>query len=143
MTERVAYLGALHAGRLGSMQDARLLQRQQLQAELLKARERHAQQLEHVRQEGELKESRMAQEHAAALQQTAEEHAHALAHTAAQAEERAQLRLAEVSATALPSMPADHAFTSGKASPHQEYPLFGPDQSLKHVHCSKSFTALV
>ena len=137
MAERAAYLGTLHAGRLRSMQDARLLQHHQLQAELLEAHERHSQQLEHVRQESALKESRMAQEHAAALQQTAEEHAQALAGAAAQAEERAQLRLAEVSATASLSMPADHTFRSSKASPHQEYPLFGPDQSLKHVHCTR------
>ena len=100
MLERTAYLGALHAGRLGSMRDAHLLQRQQLQGDLLEAHEHHAQQLEHVRQDGALKETQMLQGHAAALQQAAEEHEHALAHAAAQAEERAQLRLAEVSAIA-------------------------------------------
>ena len=112
--ERAAYLGALHAGRLRSMQDAHLLQRHQLQAGLLEAHELHAQQLEHVRQESILRESCMAQEHAAALQQTAEEHAHALAHAAADAEERANLRLAEVSAASSPSLLASQTITLGK-----------------------------
>ena len=84
------------------MQDAHLLQQHQLQGELLEARERHAQQLEHVHRESALKESRMVQEHAAALQQAAEEHEMALLHAAARAQERLQLRRAEVSTTASP-----------------------------------------
>ena len=126
MLERAAYLGALHAGKLCSMQNAHLLQRHQLQAELCEAHKRHAQQLEHARQAGVLKESRMVQEHAAALQQTAEEHEHALSHAAAHAEERAQLRLAEVSAVASPCVLALHTISSGKMllTQHNLFPVW-------------------
>ena len=121
MSARVAYLGALHAGRLRSMQDAHLLQLHQLHSELAETRERHAQQLELVHQESALREFRKVQEHAAALQQAAEEHEHALSHATASAEERVQLRLAEVAAIALlPCL----SVTSGKIITTEDLFLF-------------------
>ena len=101
MAERAAYLGALHAGRLRSMQDARLLQRHQLQAELLEAHERHAQQLEHVRQDGAYPRSpaccKGMPQHCSRLRKSTSMLSHMQLHRRKSALNQ---RLAEVSATA-------------------------------------------
>ena len=93
---RVAYLGALHMGKLGSMRDAHLLERQELQAELSDLQECHLQQLQAEQTASQLREQSLAKTHAGELQQLVEEHVEAVSKAAADAEEDLQEALAEV-----------------------------------------------
>lgn len=96
LLERVAYLGALHSGKLGSMRDARLLERQQLQAELAELQERHLQQLQRGETATQLREQSLIEMHAAELQQLVKEHVEAVSRAAADAEQHLQEVLTEV-----------------------------------------------
>ena len=90
LLERVAYLGALHMGKLGSMRDAHLLDREQLQAELAELQEHHLQQLERGEAAARLREQSLNEAHAAELQQLVEEHVQAVSMAAADAEQHLQ-----------------------------------------------------
>lgn len=96
LLERVAYLGALHMGRLGSMRDAHLLERQQLQADLSELQECHLQQLQQEADASQHREHSLSKTHAAELQQLVEVHVEAVAKAAADAEEHLQDALAKV-----------------------------------------------
>ena len=96
LLDRAAYLGVLHMGKLGSMRDAHLLQRQLLQAELSALRERHVQQLQAEEHASQLRERSLTSTHAAELQQLVEEHVEAVSRAAADAEEHMQEAIAEV-----------------------------------------------
>ena len=96
LLERAAYLGALHMGKLGSMRDVHLLERQQLQAELANLRDCHVKQLQAEGCASQLREQSLADMHAAELQQLVGEHVEAVSRAAADAEEHLQEALAEV-----------------------------------------------
>lgn len=96
LLERVAYLGTLHMGKLGSMRDAHLLERQQLQAEVSELHERLLQQLQTGQAASQLREQSLTEMHAAELQQLMEEHVEAVSKAAGDAEEHLQEVLAEV-----------------------------------------------
>ena len=96
LLERVDYLGALHMGKLGSMRDAHLLDREQLQAELAELQEHTLQQLQRGEAAAQLREQSLIEMHAAELQQLVEEHVEAVSTAAADAEQHLQEVLTEV-----------------------------------------------
>ena len=112
LLERAAHLGALHAGKLGSMRDAQLLQRQQLQGKLDEALQRHLAQLQEERSSASLKEELLIEKYAAALQLVAGEHADSVLKAAAEAEEHLQACLQKVSK--LCSRQFFHSFLQGR-----------------------------
>ena len=96
LLERAAHFSALHTGRLGSMRDAQLLERQQLQGRLDEDLQRHLAQLQEERSSASLREERLIEKHAEALQLVAGEHADSALKAAAEAEEHLQARLQKV-----------------------------------------------